>query len=140
MTDRLHTITVRGRIALAACFFVVAVQMVLNSMGLAHYYFEMGPNFDRSIGDRVCNVLDWMILACLVVWGASEFRVRQSILFRETSSRVLPLLAGVLGLLVLLIASIRLVRIPLSGEAFGNSGWSFGVGWLLVWWYLVFRR
>jgi len=141
MSDRLHIITVRGRIALAFCFLAIVVVTMLDGMGVAHYRLEM-ENFDRSIGDRVCLVLTWMLLACLFVWAAAEFRVRQSVLFQEAGGgRVLPLAVGIAGLLVLFRASARLIRIPLSGEAFGPiDGWQFGAGWILVWWGWVFRK
>ena len=52
MSDRLHRLTVRGRIGLGACFLVVVVQMLLNGLGMADYHFEMGPNSDKTMGDR----------------------------------------------------------------------------------------
>ena len=141
MSARLQVISFRGRVALVFCFLVIILQFVLNRIGLAHYYYEMGPNHDRSIGDRVCLVFDWMLLACLFVWASSEFRIRQAVLFPEGGGSALPLLTGCVGLLLLIGATAHLVRIPLSGVAFGfMDGWVFGIGWLLLWWGLVFRR
>lgn len=141
MNARLGTVSFRGRVALAFCFLAVILQALLNYAGLAHYYFELGPNYDRSSGDRVCLILDWMLMACLLVWAASEFRVRQAVLFQDSSGHRWPLLVSAVGLLLLVGATVQLVQIPLSGAAFGFLDcWLFGLGWVLFWWGLVFRR
>lgn len=137
---RVDKIKFRGRVALAFCFLAVIVQMILNGMGVAHYY-DSEPNFDREIGDRICRILDWTLLASMFVWGASAVRVEQAVLFDEDAGQLLPLVSGIAGLLMLFVATTRLVRIPISGEEFGFfMGWQFGVGWALVCWCFVFRK
>ena len=114
---------------------------MLNAIGLAHYDFARGLPPDCSLGDRIFLISEWMFLACFVVSLASEFRVRQSGLFQESNIGVGPLIVGIVGSVILTVASILFFRLLYSGEAFHSlEGWLFGVGWLFVWWCLVFRR
>ena len=141
MSDRLQRIRFRGRIAFAFCLLACVFQFTLTATGLAHYDFVRGLPPDRSFCDRIFLISEWMIFACFFVSSASEFRVRQAVLFNEAAAGIGPVVAGMVGLVVLIMASIQFIRHPYSGESFDSfEGWLYGVGWLFVWWYFVFRR
>ncbi len=144
MGDGAHTIEIRGRAALVFCFVTLALPMVLNSLGLADYDSERSADdpyrpADRSLAERFCFISEWMAPACLLAWATAQFRLRNSILFEEKSSRFLPLALGSAGLALLTVNWLRWASRPYSREYFGAlQGWQFGLGWLLLWWSYVF--
>src|SRR5947208_2973730 len=140
MGNRSHTIAIRGWVALVFCFAALALPMVLRSLGLADYDSELsaddpGRPADRSLAERICVISEWMAPACLLAWAAAQLRVRNSVLFEEKGSRLMPLALGSTGLALLTVNWLRWAARPHSGEHFGAlQGWEFGLGWLLLWW------
>jgi hypothetical protein len=141
MNDHLRTITIRGRVVVGFAILAIVIQFVLEHLGVGPNEFNGLPILDRTLGDRVFLITEWMALSCLLVWTASEFRVSQAVLFHEKGRSNLLIVVGVVGLVVLSAALFCCFQKPYSGEAVRiSSGWQLGVGWFLVWWYWVFRR
>ena len=146
MNARSRSIEVRGWVAVGFAFAAVLLPMLLNALGFANYESERDGSdpsrpADQGLGERICLVSDWMGFACLLVWAATQLRVRNALIFESErqSGRLVPLTMGVAGLFRLVTGWLH--SGPYTGEHYSLlEGWRFGLGWFLIWWCLVFVR
>ena len=144
MSNRSHSIAVRGRVVIAAGFLAIALPIALNALSIASYESNRDGSdpsrpADRGLWERVCLVTEAMIPACLLVGPAALWRARRAGLFEgeEKGGRVVPLTCGACGLALFVWQWVRWR--PYTGEHFGMfQGWQFAVAWLLVWWSFAF--
>jgi hypothetical protein len=146
MNSRTDTIEFRGWVTLGFCFAALALPRVLTSVGIADFDSERSEAdpyrpADRSFGNRICLVAEWMWPACLLTWACAQFRVRQAVMFSKNMGYWTPLVVGVAGLVIQVVGWLQWNARSFSGHYFGAfDGWLFGLGWFLLSWSFVFWR
>jgi hypothetical protein len=141
MSDRTEGIELRGKVALAFAVLSIAVPLLLNMAGVTNYNSEVGPRVDKGIWERVCLVSESMLPGCFIAWAAAAFRVKNASLFAENhnTGRIFPVVCGVAG--AVWLGSAFMNWGPFTGAEFGTfADWRFVLGWIPVWWCLVFVR
>lgn len=121
---------------------------MLDWLGIADYQSQRSGDdpyrpADRSLAERVCLAIEWMAPAGFLVWVCAQFRVNQPLVFSTGNTRRRLPLGGIaiLGLAVLIGTALQWASYPYSGENFDTfDGWQFAIGWLLLWWWYVFRE
>jgi hypothetical protein len=142
MHGRLNVIGGRARLVFGGCLASLILPWILHDLGIAEYDpvpgMENRP--DRSVIERACLAWEWMWAGTFFVWACAKFRVRYATLFSATSRTLVARLAGLTGIAILMMSWFRWAERPFTGRQFSTiEGWEFGVGWLLFWWYYVFR-
>lgn len=138
--QRKQTIDRRCGVVYVIVFGVAAVNVVMVTFGISSYGL-WGTGSDLGWTDRFSLFGVWMIPGGMSVWSLGKFRVLQSQLFSDPKPiKWLPLLAGIAGCVVLVLAFGEWWHKPISSEVLRtNDAWKFGLAWALLAWAYIFR-
>ena len=141
---RTRKIWVRRWFSLGGCFAGIGIPMFLNILGITCYYNgegNFGPCSDRSISERLALTLDMMGDACFIIFIVASFRIQRANLFFETVKPITPLIFGLIGAVILIVWGIHFFTRPYSDKSLYSisEDWKPLIGWVLVWFYFVFR-